>query len=180
MRCLCECIQKFMNRVDKIYTQLRCPCHLECSPLLSSCNSLNVSATDRNTTGTKFLESRVRWSATLLEFYGHTHNNKLVAEISFLETITNNNQPNQASTECQGNGTLFSTAEIAALQQQVCQHNVMVYHPDLVPPLFWTYSMQVFPHTLQNFSAVTLVNHEQGQIPAEECPHNPKRSQTYL
>jgi len=93
---------------------------------------------------------------------------------------TNHNQPNQASKECQGTRILFSAAEIAALPQPVCQHNVMVYQPDLVPPLFWTYSMQVLPHTLQNFSAVTLVNHKQGQIPAEECPHNPKRSQTYL
>jgi len=169
-----------MKRVDKIYTQLCCCRPRKCSPFLSSCNRLNVSVTDRNTTGTKFLESHVRWSATLLEFHGHTHNNKLIAGISFLETRTNHNQPNQASKECQGTRTLFSTAEIAALPQQVCQHNVMVYQPDLVPPLFWTYSMQMFPHTIQNFSAVTLVNHEQGKIPAEECPHKPKRSQMYL
>jgi len=126
------------------------------------------------------LESHVRWSATLLEFHGHTHNNKLTADISFLETRTNHNQPNQANKECQGTRTLFSATEIAALQQQVCQHNVMVYQPDLVPPLFWTYSMQVLPHTLQNSSVVTLVNKEQGQITAEECPHNPKRLQTHL
>jgi len=141
---------------------------------------LNVSAIDRNTNGTKFLESHVRWSATLLEFHGHTHNNKLIAEISFLEIRTNHNQSYQSSKECQRTRTLSSAAKIAALAQQVCQHNVMVYQPDLVPPLFWTYSMRVLPHTLQNFSAVTLVNHEQGQIPAEVCPHNPKRSQIYL
>jgi len=56
----------------------------------------------------------------------------------------------------------------------------MVNQPDLVPPLSWTYSMQVLRHTLQNFSAVTLVNLEQGQFPEEECPHNPKRPQIYL
>jgi hypothetical protein len=87
-----------------------------------------------------------------------------------LETRTNQNQPNRVSNECQGTRTLFSTAEIAALPQQVCHHNVMVYQPDLVPSLFWTYSMQVLPHTMQNFSAVTLVNHEQVKIPAEESP----------
>jgi hypothetical protein len=126
------------------------------------------------------LESCVRWSATLLEFQGRTQNNKLVDEISFLETRTNYNQPNDTSKECQGTRILFSTTQTAALTQQVCQHNVMVNQPDLFPPLFWTYSMQVLPHTLQKFSAITLVNHKQGQIPAEEFPHNPKRSQTYL
>jgi hypothetical protein len=40
--------------------------------------------------------------------------------------------------------------------------------------------MQVLPHKLQTFSAVAPVNHEQGQIPAEEWPHNQKRKQTYV
>jgi hypothetical protein len=100
---------------------------LECSPVLSSSKG-SISATGRNTSGTKFLESHVRWAATVPKFHGNPGNNTLSAQISFMEPIKYRNWPKQASTKCGGTTTLFLTAKIAALTEQLCQHNFSLTH----------------------------------------------------
>jgi hypothetical protein len=130
-------------------------CQLQSSPLPSLFNGSSISAA----AGIDILESRVGCTVIVPEFQRRPGNYTLLGVILFLETRRNHKGPNQANKEDGRPQTCCLLAKtLLHCQNSVCQHIVIVNECVLVTPLFWIFSVDSLPQTLQNLPVLRLVN----------------------